>query len=69
MQQQIEREIKELEEERKRRLKEKQLQRSITEKALANDQTTDLKRHQAQKLKEYRYSDLHITIACSALGI
>ena len=54
MQQQIESEIKELEEERKRRLKEKQLQRVITEKALANDQTADLKIQQARKLKEYK---------------
>ena len=47
-------ELAELEAERKRRLKEKQLKKVIQEKALANDQSVDLRQHKHNKLKEYR---------------
>ena len=50
----MEKELKEQEEERKRRLKEKQLRKVVAEKAAANDNTPTLKETNQLKIQEYK---------------
>ena len=57
IQEQIDRELAELERERKQRLKEKQLKKFITEKAAASNQAVSLKASQKNKLREYKESE------------
>ena len=54
MQQQIQKELSELEQTRKKRLKEERLKKSINEKAMANDMTAEKKMQRDQKLREYK---------------
>ena len=53
IQKQIEKDLAEMEAERKRRLKEKQMKKFIVEKAQANDQSVSLKASNKSKLREY----------------
>ena len=54
MEKRIAQELLELEEDRKRRLKEKQLKKQIARKASANDQTLNMHLSTKEKLKRYR---------------
>ena len=54
MSSQMEKELRELEVKRQRRLKEKQIQKAIMEKALTNDNTQELEKYRQQKLRDHR---------------
>ena len=54
LQRQIDRELAELEQERRKRLREKELKRVISKKAAANDLTMELRKSKDEKLQEHR---------------
>ena len=54
LQQKMEDELTALETERKKRLRARQLQKEVTERALANDNTVDLATAKIQKLRQHR---------------